>query len=115
MLSILGYDAVLSPVVEIAPTDAQWPHGTIDLLVATSARAFEALLTEPDFPTAEARRLLPLYVVGEKTRDAARFAGFAGPAMMAETAQDLAPKLIAQMRSYTRALYLAGRERKTEA
>jgi uroporphyrinogen-III synthase len=111
-LSILGYEALLSPVVEVAPTDKPWPHGTIDLVVATSARAFEALLTEPDFPTPEARRLMPLYVVGEKTCEAARLAGFTGPAVMAETAKDLAPKLIAQLRSYTRALYLAGRERK---
>jgi uroporphyrinogen-III synthase len=111
-LSILGYEALLSPVVEVAPTDKPWPPGTIDLVVATSARAFEALLTEPDFPTPEARRLMPLYVVGEKTCEAARLAGFTGPAVMAETAKDLAPKLIAQLRSYTRALYLAGRERK---
>ncbi|HEY0145501.1 MAG: uroporphyrinogen-III synthase [Methylovirgula sp.] len=112
VLSVLGYDAVLSPAVEIVPTDTPWPYGTIDLLVATSARAFEALLTQPDFPTAEARRLMPLYVVGEKTLEAARLAAFAGPAVMADTAKDLAPKLIAQLRSYTRALYLAGRERK---
>jgi uroporphyrinogen-III synthase len=111
-LSILGYEALLSPVVEVAPTDKPWPHGTIDLVVATSARAFEALLTKPDFPTPEARRLMPLYVVGEKTCEAARLAGFTGPAVIADTAKDLAPKLIAQLRSYTRALYLAGRERK---
>jgi uroporphyrinogen-III synthase len=111
-LSNLGYEAVLSPVVEIASTGAAWPDGTIDLLVATSARAFEALSAEPDFPTAEARRLIPLYLVGEKTRDAAHAAGFTGPATITETAQDLAPKIIAQLRSYTRALYLAGHERK---
>jgi uroporphyrinogen-III synthase len=111
-LSALGCEAVLSPVVEIAPTDAKWPHGTVDLIVATSARAFEALLIEPDFPTAEARRLIPLYLVGEKTHNAAQVAGFTGPAVIAETAKELAPKLIAQLLSYRRALYLAGRERK---
>jgi uroporphyrinogen-III synthase len=37
VLSILGHEAVLSPVVEVAPTDTPWPHGTIDLLVATPA------------------------------------------------------------------------------
>jgi uroporphyrinogen-III synthase len=113
-LSRRGYDAVLSPVIEIELTDAQWPQGTVDLLVATSARAFEALLTQPDFPTAESRRLIPLFVVGEKTCDAAHDAGFTGPAVVSDKAQDLAPKLIAQLRSYTRALYLAGRERKPE-
>ncbi len=112
VLSFLGHEALLSPVVEVVPTGNLWPRGTIDLIVATSARAFEALLVQPDFPTAEARRLIPLYLVGEKTLDAARLAGFVGPAVMADTAKDLAPKLIAQLRSYTRALYLAGRERK---
>ncbi|MEJ0050466.1 MAG: uroporphyrinogen-III synthase [Methylovirgula sp.] len=112
VLSVLGHEALLSPVVEVVPTDNLWPRGTIDLVVATSARAFEALLAQPDFPTAEARRLIPLYLVGEKTCEAARLTGFAGPAVMADTAKDLAPKLIAQLRSYTRALYLAGRERK---
>ena len=113
-LAVLGYEAVISPVIEIGATGVPWPKGTIDFLVATSARAFEALQIEPDFPTAEARRLLPLYVVGQKTLEAARRAGFTGPAIVAAEAGDLAPRLIAQLRSYTRALYLAGRERKPE-
>jgi uroporphyrinogen-III synthase len=112
ILAVLGHEAVISPVIEIAPTGASWPARTIDFLLATSARAFEALHTAPDFPTAETRRLLPLYLVGQNTLMAARTTGFTGPAVVAADVKDLVPKLIAQLRSYTHALYLAGRERK---
>lgn len=114
ILAVLGYEAVISPVIDIAATGASWPKRTVDFLVATSARAFEVLQTEPEFPTAETRRLLPLYLVGQKTLTAARTAGFTGPAIVAADVKDLVPKLIAQLRSYTRALYLAGRERKPD-
>jgi uroporphyrinogen-III synthase len=114
ILAVLGHEAVISPVIDIAPTGASWPSRTIDFLLATSARAFEALHTAPEFPTAETRRLLPLYLVGQKTLTAARSAGFTGPAIIAADVKDLVPKLIAQLRSYTRALYLAGHDRKPD-
>ena len=114
VLAVLGHEAVISPVIAVVPTGAVWPSRTVDFLVATSARAFEALQTEADFPTAEVRRLLPLYLVGQKTLTAARTAGFTGPAVVAAEVKDLAPKLSAQLRSFTRALYLAGRDRKPD-
>ncbi|MGP8233507.1 MAG: uroporphyrinogen-III synthase [Methylovirgula sp.] len=113
-LAARGHEAVLSPVAVIAPTGANWPRGTIDVLVATSARAFEALQTAPEFPTPETKRLLPLFLVGEKTLEAARSAGFTGPALAAAEVKELASKLIAHLRSYNTALYLAGRERKPD-
>ncbi len=112
VLGVLGYEAVLSPVALIVPSGARWPAGTIDFLVATSARAFESLRIEPEIPTAEARRLLPLHLVGQKTLAAARTAGFTGPAFVAAELKELVPTVIAHRRSYTRTLYLAGRERK---
>jgi uroporphyrinogen-III synthase len=113
-LAAYGYTAVLSPVASIAPITAPWPRRTIDMLVATSARAFEALHIAAEFPTPETKRLLPLFLVGQKTLAAARAAGFAGPALLASQAKDLAPQLIAHLRSYCTALYLAGRERKPD-
>ena len=113
-LAARGHEAVLSPVAVIAPTGANWPRGTIDVLVATSARAFEALQTAPEFPTPETKRLLPLFLVGEKTLEAARSAGFTGPALAAAEVKELASKLIAHLRSYNTALYLVGRERKPD-
>ena len=67
-----GHAAVLSPVLDMVPTGAMWPAGIIDGVVATSARAFELLSATPDWPLPEARRLLPLFLVGERTREAAR-------------------------------------------
>jgi uroporphyrinogen-III synthase len=113
-LAARGHEAVLSPVTAIAATDAHWPPGTIDILVATSARAFEALRADPEFPTPETKRLLPLFLVGQRTLDAARAAGFTGPALVAADVKELAPKLIAHLRSTSTALYLAGRERKPD-
>lgn len=114
VLAILGHEAVISPVIEITPTRAKWPSGAVDRLIATSTRAFECLQMEPDFPTAETRRLLPLFVVGDKTLAAARAAGFTGPATVAADVQHLAPLLLANLRRVTRVLYLAGRDRKPD-
>ncbi len=113
-LAARGHEAVLSPVTAIVARDAHWPPGTIDVLVATSARAFEALRLDPEFPTPETKRLLSLFLVGQRTLDAARTAGFTGPALVAADVKELAPKLIAHLRSTSTALYLAGRERKPD-
>lgn len=114
VLAILGHEPVISPVIEIAPTGAAWPSGVVDRLVATSARAFESLQLAADFPTAEARRLLPLFVAGEKTLAAAHAAGFTGPATGAPDVHSLAPLLVAGLCPMTRVLYLAGHERKPD-
>jgi uroporphyrinogen-III synthase len=114
VLAILGHEAVVSPVIQIARTGETWPKRTIDRLVATSARAFEALQMEPDFPTAETRRLLPLFVVGETTLAAARAAGLTGPATCAVDVLHLAPSLLAHRRPVMRVVYVAGHERKPE-
>jgi hypothetical protein len=79
---------VLSPVLDMVPTEATWPAGIIDGVIATSARAFELLSATPDWPLPEARRLLPLFLVGERTL-AARDRGFEGPAVIAPDANSL--------------------------
>ncbi len=40
-LAALGHTAILSPVLEIVPTGAEWPAGVVDGVLATSARGFE--------------------------------------------------------------------------
>jgi uroporphyrinogen-III synthase len=114
VLAMMGHEAVISPVLEIAATGAAWPSQAIDCLIATSARAFQALSVAPDFPTLETRRLLPLFAVGETTLAAARAAGFFGPATVAPNVQDLVPPLLAHLHPGSGALYLAGRERKPD-
>lgn len=77
-----GHEAVLSPVLEMVPTGGIWPAGVIDGVIATSARAFELLSAPEDWPLPEARRLLPLFLVGERTQEAARERSFEGPALI---------------------------------
>lgn len=113
-LASQGHDAVLSPVVEMVPTGAIWPTGVIDGVIATSARAFELLSATPDWPLPEARRLLPLLLVGERTRDAARERGFDGPPLIGPDVKTLAQEIAAHFATPCRFLYLAGRDRKPD-
>jgi uroporphyrinogen-III synthase len=109
-----GLEAVLSPVLEMVPTGAIWPVGVIDGVVATSARAFELFSAAPDWPLPEARHLMPLLLVGERTRDAARERGFEGPALIASDARTLASEIGARIAVPSRLVYLAGRDRKLD-
>jgi uroporphyrinogen-III synthase len=109
-----GHEAVLSPVLEMVPTGAMWPPGVIDGVIATSARALELLSAEPEWPLPEARRLLPLALVGERTHEAARERGFDGPALVAPDAKTLAAALEERFTAPCRLVYLAGRDRKPD-
>ncbi len=109
-----GHSALLSPVLEMVPTGAEWPPGVIDAVIATSAQAFELFSDAPDWPLPEARRLMPLYLVGERTREAARERGFEGPATIEPDAKELAAKVAASLPPGSRVVYLAGRDRKPD-
>lgn len=113
-LADLGHTAVLSPVIDIVPTGASWPHGVIDAVVATSARAFQCLELAPNWPTPEARRLYPLFVVGAKTAEAARTRGFEGQAQITLDAKALCSVIRERFEPGTRVVYLAGRDRKSD-
>ena len=113
-LAAHGHQALISPVLDMAPTGIQWPHGVIDAVLATSAQAFELADFAPEWPLPEARRLLPLFLVGGKTEAAARHCGFGGEAALATDAKGLARIVIAHMRAPARLLYLAGRDRKSD-
>ncbi|HUB64758.1 MAG TPA: uroporphyrinogen-III synthase [Methylocella sp.] len=109
-----GHATVLSPVLEMVPTGALWPAGVIDGVIATSARAFELFSAAADWPLPEARRLMPLLLVGERTRDAARERGFEGAALIAPDAKTLVAEIGARFAAPHRLVYLAGRDRKPE-
>jgi uroporphyrinogen-III synthase len=109
-----GHDAVLSPVLDMVPTGAIWPTGVIDGVIATSAHAFELLSAAPDWPLPEARRLLPLLLVGERTREAARERGFDGPPIIGPNAKTLAREIAARFAMPCHLVYLAGRDRKPD-
>jgi uroporphyrinogen-III synthase len=109
-----GYEAVLSPVLDMVPTGGIWPAGVIDGVIATSARAFELLSAPADWPLPEARRLLPLFLVGERTQEAARERSFEGPALIAPDAKTLAADICARRKVPGCFVYLAGRDRKPD-
>ena len=113
-LACEGHGAVLSPVLDMVPTGAIWPAGVIDGVIATSAHAFELLSAAPDWPLPEARRLLPLLLVGERTREAARERGFDGPPLIGKDAKTLAREIAARFAAPCRFVYLAGRDRKPD-
>lgn len=109
-----GHSAILSPVLDMVPTGAEWPRGVIDGVLATSAQAFELFSDAPDWPLPEARRLMPLFVVGARTLDAARERGFEGAALVAPDARALAASVTAHVAASSRLVYLAGRDRKPD-
>lgn len=115
-LNARGHRAILSPVLEMIPTGAQWPDGVVDGVLATSAQGFELLSAAPDWPAPEARRLMPLYAVGERAAEAARERGFEGRATLAPDARALAGAIVERLRggAPARLVYLAGRDRKPE-
>ena len=115
-LAALGHSAILSPVLEIVPTGAEWPAGVVDGVLATSAQAFEFLSASPDWPALEARRLMPVYAVGARTLEAARERGFEGGGTLAQDARALARAMTETLEraAPARLVYLAGRDRKPD-
>jgi uroporphyrinogen-III synthase len=113
-LAARGHLSIMSPVLEMVATGAAWPQGVVDAVIATSAQAFDLLKLEPEWPLPEAMRLLPLFLVGEKTAAAARNSGFAGPALVASDAKDLAVHIFTRPAHPARSVYLAGRDRKPD-
>ena len=108
-LEAAGHEVHVSPVIETRATGALWPAGVVDAVIATSAKAFRYLAAGC---APEARRLLPLYLVGERTAEAASDAGFVGPAITAPSAADLMTIMPILERSKAHFLYLAGVDRK---
>ncbi|HTV31946.1 MAG TPA: uroporphyrinogen-III synthase [Methylocella sp.] len=113
-LAAHGHKAVLSPVIEMQPTGALWPTGLFNGVLATSARAFDLLTTAPDWPLPESRRLIPLFLVGMQTGQAARERGFDGPALTLPDAKTLAAEMNARCTEPRHFIYLAGRDRKSD-
>jgi uroporphyrinogen-III synthase len=109
-----GHQAMFSPIVDMVPTGALWPAGVVDGVIATSARAFELFSDTPEWPAPEARRLMPLFLVGERTREAAKERGFEGPARVAPNAKALCVEIYGETAGPGRLIYLAGRDRKSD-
>lgn len=111
-LEALGHRVLISPVISIEATGVDWPGGVVDGLLATSAQAF-ATMSKDWGPKPEARRLLPLWLVGHRTKQAARDRNFAGPTIVASNAVALAYEM-GKRCAHQNLIYLAGRHRKLD-
>ncbi len=110
-LVLAGHSVLTSPIIAVLRINAAWPTGVVDALVATSGHAFSALGHEP---SPEARRLMPLLLVGQRTAAVARENGFVGPSLVAANATELAVAITHLRHRPTRLVYIAGLNRKAD-
>jgi uroporphyrinogen-III synthase len=101
----MGFDPLLSPVLEIVATGATAPLGRFDAVLASSAKGIECL-----GPVDASLKAMPFHAVGAKTATAAQARGFA-PDIVAGAAEAILPLLLARYAAPAHFLYLAGRER----
>lgn len=106
-LAAAGHQAIVAPVLAIRDLDFAPPDGAFDAVVATSAHAFG----QPE--RLAAFRSLPVHVVGARTAEAAREAGFRAAPFVAANAAELATSAQPALAG-ARVLYLTGRDRKPD-
>lgn len=104
-LKVLGYEALIAPVIEIVATGARLPEGRFDAVIASSENAF----VRPR----DLRPILhlPLYAVGETTAEAGRVVGFGTVAVAQGDAVSLARLIGRSLPQRSRLLALVGRDR----
>jgi uroporphyrinogen-III synthase len=105
-LEALGHRIIISPVIDIIATGASLPDEPFEAVIATSAHAF----------TGDTQPLthIPLYAVGERTREAAERADWTAPIVVRENAETLIALLRRESHGLSRVIYLAGRDRKPD-
>lgn len=101
----MGFEPVVSPVLEIVATGAALPEDDFDAVLASSAKGVECIGED-----AEALKALPFHAVGAKTAAAAKACGFR-PDIVAGNAEAILPLLLERYPRPARFLYLAGRDR----
>ncbi len=109
-LATLGYDTLVAPVLTTVSLPFTLPEGRPDALLATSARAVEAL------GQGRADRLLsrPVFAVGARTAEAFRDLGFSDVRAAEGDARGLAAVVVARLPRGSVLLYLAGRIRRPD-
>jgi uroporphyrinogen-III synthase len=110
-LTLLGHQSIISPVIEIVGFAAKTSVQKRDAVIATSAHAFTAIDVRELAQTS-------LYVVGERTREAASAAGWIAPIHVGADARELTALLRQDSQRNSprlrHLLYLAGRDRKPD-
>lgn len=107
-LRALGFEPIVSPVIDIVATGAAIPGGKFDAILATSAKGLQHVAGD-----AHALRAAPLHLVGVRTAQIAERLGWR-PDLAASNAGALLAVLQAFYATPARFLYLAGRDRQDE-
>jgi uroporphyrinogen-III synthase len=105
-----GHEVAFAPLLRIEPVAAAFGQGPWDGVVMTSANAARAVAAHPRRAELVA---LPAFVVGRRTGDAAREAGFIQVTSADGDADDLV-RLIKRQQSPAGLLYLAGADQATD-
>lgn len=108
-LAARGHECLISPLLRIEDIHVAAPSGNFGAIAMTSVRAARSSTARALGP---ALRASPLWIVGRRTLDAARVAGFDGPALVAPDAAALLAAIGVQD-DRARTLYLAGADRKS--
>lgn len=103
----MGFEPVLSPVLEIVATGAAIPPGDYDAVLASSAKGVEHADR-----SADVFKALPFHAVGDRTARAAKMRGWR-PDIVAGHAEAILPLLTSRYARPAHFLYLAGRDRQT--
>lgn len=107
-LKAMGHEAVVDPMLRIAPTRAPLPDGPFDAVAFTSINGVKAFAAHSDFPRFSA---LPAFAVGSRTAREARNVGFASVTDCEGDAAALAGRLAQALGPGARVLNPAGEDR----
>lgn len=107
-LKTMGHDALIDPMLRIAPTNVPLPEGPFDAVAFTSVNGVKAFAAHPEFARFKA---LPAFAVGSRTAREARGAGFKQVTDCEGDAAALAGRLAADLPEGARVLNPAGEDR----
>jgi len=104
-LAVLGYEALLDPVIEIEPLPFAAEASGISALVFTSANAARVAGMQ------NALKHSPVFAVGERTAEVAREAGFEIAGVAVGDVNTLGKLIVAKLSTGQKVLHLAGEDR----
>ena len=106
-----GHEVTIAPLLRIETLQTDFGSGPWTAVVVTSANAIRAMVTHRRHAEVSA---LPMFVVGQRTAQVARDAGFANGVSADGDAGDLAALIARNLPAGSSLLYLAGEDRATD-
>jgi uroporphyrinogen-III synthase len=111
LLRARGHEVAVAPLLRIETFNADFGGGPWTAVAVTSANAIRAVVTHKRHGEVCA---LPMFVIGQRTAQAARDAGFANGVSADGDAGDLAALIAGSLPAGSSLLYLAGEDRATD-